>query len=196
MKIGECQGALGRHDEARAIYREIIELDSKSNEVFGDAFFLLGYDLVTTGDPAWAVEAYRKVIELVPRTGINCLNAHCNIAQCFIEQGDLLSAEEICRAAIELETLEQKEYGDLRDNYGCTYSSLGDCLRAKHDFTGACEAYENALERKSINAKSLISFANCLLKLSSSNIEVSRKRLLKKAAKSLKNVVLDEIILK
>ena len=100
MKIGECQGALGRHVEARAIYREIIELDSKSNEVLGDAFFLLGYDLATTGDPAGAVEAYRKVIELVPRTGINYLNAHCNIAQFLIEQGDLVSAEEICRAAI------------------------------------------------------------------------------------------------
>jgi len=76
MKIGECQGALGRHDEARAIYHEIIELYSKSNEDLGLAFYCLGYDLATTGDPAGAVEAYRKVIELLPRTGINYLNAH------------------------------------------------------------------------------------------------------------------------
>jgi tetratricopeptide (TPR) repeat protein len=161
----------------------------------GDAFFLLGYDLATTGDPCGAVEAYRKVIELLPSTGINYLNAHCNMAQCFIEQGDLSSAEEISRAAIELETLEQKEYGDLRQNCGCAYSSLGDCLRAKDDFSGACEAYEKALERKSFQAKSLIGFANCLLELSSSKTEVSQKRLLKKAAKSLKNVVLDLFVL-
>jgi tetratricopeptide (TPR) repeat protein len=91
-------------------------------------------------------------MELLPSTGINYLNAHCNMAQCFIEQGDLPSAEEISRAAIELETLEQKAHGDLRQNCGCAYSSLGDCLRAKLDFTGACEAYENALVRKSIKA--------------------------------------------
>ena len=112
----------------------------------------------------------------------------------FIEQGDLSSAEKVCRAAIKLETLEKIDNRDYRYDDYCAYCSHGDCLRAKNDFNGACEAYENALERKPIDASSLISFADCLLEVSSSKSEVSRERLLKKAAMSLEKSIARKVV--
>jgi Tetratricopeptide repeat len=184
------------------------------------AFFSLGYDLSITGNPTGAIEAYYKVIELLTQShpdiillhqkghssngreqgdDIDCLNAHANIAQLFIEQGDFSRAEDICRKAIELEMLMPKiDYKYIfhveHQDVACVYCSLGDCLLAKSDFNGACEAYEKALKRKSINADSLMQFANCLLKMKSSKIEVSRVQLLKKAAKLLKKSIAREAV--
>ncbi len=184
ITIGQCQGDLGRHDEARAIYREVIKLDPTC----ASAYFVLAFDLSGDDDKTGAIDVYRKFLELYP-DDINNLSVHENLAQCLIVQGDLSNAEDICRAGIELETRGPKL--DVWDAHKymerSIYCDLGDCLFAQGDFNGACEAYEKALKLKSYDADSMIKFAKCLLEIEYSPIGISREQLLKKAAKSIKN---------
>lgn len=175
---------MGRHDEARAIYREVIKLDPTCSS----AYFELASDLSGDDDKTGAIDVYRKFLELYPDDSNNLL-VHENLAQCLIMQGDLSSAEDICRAGIELET--RGSNIDVWDAHKymerSIYCDLGDCLCAKGDFNGACEAYEKALKLKSYDATSMMGFAKCLLEIESSPIGISREQLLKKASKSIKN---------
>ena len=102
----------------------------------------------------------------------------------------------MCRAAIDVEKHDPKaDYRDVRVrdecefNGMCTYCNLGYCLRAKRYFIGACEAFEIALKRKSCDAQSLMKFAECLLKVKSAKIGISREKLLKMAAKAINRCI-------
>jgi protein O-GlcNAc transferase len=117
---------LGQLGQAEAIYRRLLQIDSKN----ADAFHLLGAIAHQTGQNQKAIDLIGKAIEINP-----------NVASYYSSQGNALKELRQLNAAV----LSYKKAIALKSDYAEAHYNLGLALQELKQLQGAVASYEKAI---------------------------------------------------
>ncbi len=124
--LGKIYRALGRTDEAIALYRQAIAVDA----AFAPAWNFLGIALDERGEADEAIAAFERAIAIAPKFP----GAHLNLGVALKHRGRAAEAAEAYRRALALNPRSAE-----------AWSNLGAALKQLGDFAGAIAAHERAL---------------------------------------------------
>jgi tetratricopeptide (TPR) repeat protein len=125
FRQGSAAAAAGAHEEAEAIWRQVLRLDPSN----GAAYENLGNALTNQGRYSEAVAAYRQSLRLDDRYA----STYYNLGIALQGQGLDAEAEAAYRQALR-----------INPNYGSAYNNLGTVLVNQGNLTGALDAYRAA----------------------------------------------------
>lgn len=152
-----CLSKMADYDEAKLLYREVLEIDTKTIGVdhpkYAQHLNNLAELLNTKGDQEAAEPLFRRAIEISTRTNRTDLPDHAaylnNLAGLLHDKGDYTCAEPLYRQALEIAA---KTIGSDHFDYANILNNLALLLQVEGDYYGAEPLYRQALE---IDAKTI-----------------------------------------
>ncbi len=129
--VGVTMNAQGQDDQALRYLTQAVRLHPRSAEAQGS----LGLVLLQRGDDAAAADHLNLALSLGPRKPQTYVDAHNNLAACYLRQGDPSRAEDHCRRGLQLDGSNVP-----------LLLNLGLALRTEQRFDEAIAVYHRAID--------------------------------------------------